>query len=118
VCIVILVFRIAKPEKQRFKEKQFKEIVNTTIIIVVVVMAQVLRSIFPEEVMDHIAALMPEDHRIEWETLYGATLIYRTKHFLTYGGGPEGGYVIFIGNASRGGMNGTETGEPWLPTQR
>ena len=58
-------------------------------------MAQVLRSVFPEELIDHIAALMPEDHRIEWETVYGATLIYRTKHFVTYGGGPEGGYVYF-----------------------
>ena len=30
----------------------------------------------------------------EWETLYGCRTIYRVKHFITYGGGPEGGYVF------------------------
>ena len=65
-------------------------------------MAQVLRSVFPEELIDHIAALMPEDHRIEWETVYGATLIYRTKHFVTYGGGPEGGVCVLLSGAGAG----------------
>ena len=27
--------------------------------------------------------------------MYGSTVIYKTKHMITYGGGPEGGYVYF-----------------------
>jgi hypothetical protein len=32
---------------------------------------------------------------MDWETVYGTTKIYETKHIVTYGGGPEGGYVYF-----------------------
>ncbi len=31
----------------------------------------------------------------DWETLYGKCRIYQTDHYITYGGGPEGGYVYF-----------------------
>ncbi len=31
----------------------------------------------------------------DWEALYGKFCIYQTDHYITYGGGPEGGYVIF-----------------------
>jgi hypothetical protein len=29
----------------------------------------------------------------DWEPLYGNNRTYETDHYLTYGGGPEGGYV-------------------------
>ncbi len=32
---------------------------------------------------------------MDWETVYGSFSIYKTKHIITYGGGPEGGYVYF-----------------------
>jgi len=53
-------------------------------------MVEVLSQILPEGVVDHIAELIPEDPEIEWETVYGSTVIWRTKHMITYGGGPEG----------------------------
>jgi hypothetical protein len=56
-------------------------------------MVEVLSQILPEGVVEQIAELIPEDPEIEWETTYGSTVIWRTKHFITYGGGPEGGYV-------------------------
>ncbi len=32
---------------------------------------------------------------MDWETVYGTVNIYKTNHLVTYGGGPEGGYVYF-----------------------
>ncbi len=32
---------------------------------------------------------------MDWETVYGAVNVYKTKHLVTYGGGHEGGYVYF-----------------------
>ena len=58
-------------------------------------MTEVLNLVFPEGIVDLIAELVPQDPEVEWESLYGSTTIYRTKHFITYGGGPEGGYVYF-----------------------
>ena len=58
-------------------------------------MVEVLNQILPEGVVEQIAELIPEDPEIEWDTVYGSTVIWRTKHFITYGGGPEGGYVYF-----------------------
>ena len=56
-------------------------------------MVEVLNQVFPEGVAVNI-----QDYAapyIEWEAVYGSLVIYRTKHILTYGGGPEGGYVYF-----------------------
>jgi hypothetical protein len=52
---------------------------------------------FPSEVVELIAEYAAEDvlDTLEWEATCGTTTIYRTKHVLTYGGGPEGGYVYF-----------------------
>ena len=58
-------------------------------------MVEVLSHVFPEGVVDHIAELIPEDPEIEWEEVFGSTVIYKTKHLITFGGGPEGGYVYF-----------------------
>ena len=57
-------------------------------------MVEVLRSILPDDLVDRIADLIPREP--EWETVYGATMIYKTKHYLTYGGAPEGGLVYFF----------------------
>ena len=56
-------------------------------------MAQVLDQVLPEGVVVQIADYAAP--YVEWETMYGSIVIYKTKHFLTYGGGPEGGYVYF-----------------------
>ena len=58
-------------------------------------MVEVLNQVFPDGVVDLIAELVPEDPEIEWEEVFGSTVIYKTKHMITYGGGPEGGYVYF-----------------------
>ena len=59
-------------------------------------MTEVLSQIFPEGVAENIVEFIPEQEDVAWETVYGTTTIYRTKHFITYGGGPEGGYVYFF----------------------
>jgi len=56
-------------------------------------MVEFAEQVFPEGVAEHI-----QDYArtyVEWETVYGSVMVYKTKHFLTYGGGPEGGYVYF-----------------------
>ena len=63
------------------------------------------------ELIDRIHDYIPADvDEIEWETLYGWTVIYQTKHYITYGGGPEGGYVYFLMSVRQGGISGAETG--------
>ena len=58
-------------------------------------MALALLNVFDEALAQNILDLVPRDPPVEWETLYGSTRIYQTKHYITYGGGPEGGYVYF-----------------------
>jgi len=59
-------------------------------------MTEVLSQIFPEGVAENIVEFIPEQEDVAGETVYGSTTIYRTKHIITYGGGPEGGYVYFF----------------------
>ena len=41
---------------------------------------------------------------MDWELVYGTAKIYETKHIVTYGGGPEGGFVYFTSRQTgRGG---------------
>ena len=49
----------------------------------------------PMDIIESILEYAQDTDDIEWETVYGSTRIYRTNHVLTYGGGPEGGYVYF-----------------------
>ena len=42
-------------------------------------MVEVLSHVFPEGVVDHIAELIPEDPEIEWETVFGSTVIYNIR---------------------------------------
>jgi hypothetical protein len=60
-------------------------------------MALALLNIFDEAIVQNIQDLIPPDPEplVEWETLYGSVRIFQTKHYITYGGGPEGGYVYF-----------------------
>ena len=53
-----------------------------------------LKSVFDSNVLANIAALVPVDD-FEIDTLFGFTHIAGVKHYITYGGGPEGGYVYF-----------------------
>ena len=52
-------------------------------------------NLFGESIAQNIQELIPKDPPVEWETQRGTTRIYQTKHYITYGGGPEGGYVYF-----------------------
>jgi hypothetical protein len=65
-------------------------------------MVEALLHILPLDIVDRIADLVPRRPEVEWETLYGSTTIYETKHFLTYGGGPEGGFVYFYRERAAG----------------
>ena len=53
-----------------------------------------LKIVFDSNVLANIEAFVPVDN-FELETLFGFTHIYGTKHYVTYGGGPEGGFVYF-----------------------
>ena len=44
--------------------------------------------------LQNIQDFIPQQ-TVDWETLYGKCRIYQTDHYITYGGGPEGGYVYF-----------------------
>lgn len=58
-------------------------------------MSLALLPVLNVELIDRIYDFLPTEPEIEWETLYGADMIYRTKHWVTQGGGPYGGYVYF-----------------------
>ena len=49
----------------------------------------------PMDIIESILEYAQDTDDIEWEAVCGSTRIYRTNHVLTYGGGPEGGYVYF-----------------------
>ena len=53
-----------------------------------------LKSVFDAPVMLNILSFVPLDN-FELETLFGFTHISGVKHYITYGGGPEGGFVYF-----------------------
>jgi len=56
-----------------------------------------MSNILPAAIAQHISEYAEdvEEEYEEWETIYGCAEIYDVKHFVTYGGGPEGGYVFF-----------------------
>ncbi len=67
-----------------------------------------LKSVFDSNVLANIAALVPVDD-FEIDTLFGFTHVAGVKHYITYGGGPEGGYVTLPVSApeSHLGLSGT-----------
>ena len=56
-------------------------------------MATALLNVLPAPVVEHVLAFVPIDR----DSLYGTTTIDGIKHCVTYGGGPEGGYVYLPG---------------------
>ena len=52
-------------------------------------MATALLNVLPAPVVDNVLAFVPIDR----DSLYGTATIDGVKHCVTYGGGPEGGYV-------------------------
>ena len=66
-------------------------------------MSIALMQLFEPSIIDLIYDFIPMDEdEDEWETLYGFTEIYETQHYLTYVGGPEGGYVFFYREREQG----------------
>ena len=66
-------------------------------------MSIALMPLFEPSIIDLIYDFLPMDEEDdEWETLYGFTEIYETQHYLTSGGGPEGGYVFFYREREQG----------------
>ena len=55
-------------------------------------MVVALLNCFDQNVVSNILSMVPPDEP-EISTLYGVTEIYGSKHYVTYGGGPEGGFV-------------------------
>ena len=53
-----------------------------------------LKTVFDAPVMLNILSFVPLDN-FEIETLFGFTHIEGVKHYITYGGGPESGFVYF-----------------------
>ena len=51
-------------------------------------------NLFDDIILQNIQDFIPQQ-TVEWETLYGKCRIHKTEHYITYGGGPEGGYVYF-----------------------
>ena len=52
-------------------------------------MVTALLNVLPAPVVLNIASFVPIDR----DSLYGTTTIDGVKHFVTFGGGPEGGYA-------------------------
>ena len=57
-------------------------------------MTMAFANVFDDSIIQNIQDFLPQRLMI-WETLYGKCRIYQTDHYITYGGGPEGGYVYF-----------------------
>ena len=52
-------------------------------------------SILNANVVDRIVSYYPSRLEVDWETIYGTCTTWQTDRLITYGGGPEGGYVCF-----------------------
>ena len=51
-------------------------------------------NVFDDSILQKNQDFIPQRIML-WETLYGKCRFYQTDHYITYGGGPEGGYVYF-----------------------
>ena len=58
-------------------------------------MAKVLLNVFDVDVVHNIHESIPRRPYVDWEVIGGFTMLYKTKHLVTYSGGGEGGYVYF-----------------------
>ena len=55
-------------------------------------MATALFNVLPAPVVEHVLSFVPKDQP-EIFSLDGSTQIFNKKHYVTYGGCPEGGFV-------------------------
>ena len=58
-------------------------------------MSCALKTVFDAHVMSQIMSFVPVDD-FQIKTLFGSTTFSGAKHYVTYGGGPEGGFVYFL----------------------
>ena len=49
-------------------------------------MSVALLNVFEDDIASHILGFSGNLPAVEWEELYGKTLIFKTSHFITYGG--------------------------------
>ncbi len=57
-------------------------------------MALAFANVFDDSVIQNIQDFVPQQ-TIKWEFLHDKVCEWETDHYITYGGGPEGGYVYF-----------------------
>ena len=69
-------------------------------------MSVALLSVFDVEVVHNIDDFIPRRPNVDWKEIGGYTMIYKTKHLVTYTGRGDGGYVYFIRRGSPGGTGG------------
>ena len=58
-------------------------------------MAMAFLNVFDVDVVQNIHDFIPRRPDVEKAVIGGYTMIYMTKHLVTYTGGGEGGYVYF-----------------------
>ena len=80
-------------------------------------MSVALANVFDSSVVSNILSYYSSRPDVEWEEVYGSCTIWRTKRFITYGGGPEGGYVYLFRDTSLAGTDGRGPGDPAPPTR-
>ena len=80
-------------------------------------MSVALASVFDSRVVSNILSYYSSRPDVEWEEVYGSCVVWRTKHFITYGGGPEGGYVYLFREHGLAGTDGRGPGDPAPPTR-
>ena len=61
-----------------------------------------LISVFDERIVYAICDYVDKRPDKPWERLYGFRFIYKTKHYITYGGNPTGGIVQVFNEMRRG----------------
>jgi hypothetical protein len=64
-------------------------------------MAIALMNSFDANIIQNVLAFVPKDEP-EIYSIYGATQIFNKKHYITYGGGPEGGFVYITASRKPG----------------
>ena len=56
-------------------------------------MSVLLLNVFDVDVIQNIHDFIPRRPHVDWHELGGYTMIYKTKHLVTYTGLGDGGYV-------------------------
>ena len=59
-------------------------------------MAVALVSVFDVDVVQIIHNFIPRRPHVDWEEIGGYTMIYKTKHLVTYSARGDGGVCVFL----------------------